>query len=176
MLLAVDDGLASFAGLRQVAGDVMADSTIGLAERFRAELTDAVRARDAFRRDTLRLIIAAIDNARIEARHDLSDDEVLRVLRREAKQRRDSMQEYAKGNRADLVAQEEAELHVIESYLPPELSDEELRAAAAAVVAEVGASGQGDIGKVMGPLLKRVGDRADGRRANEVVRELLGSR
>lgn len=154
----------------------MPDSTIGLAEQFRAELTAAVRARDNFRRDTLRLIIAAIDNARIEARHDLSDDEVLRVLRREAKQRRDSMEEYAKGNRPDLVAQEEAELAVIESYLPPSLSDEELRAAAAAVVAEVGASGQGDIGKVMGPLLKRVGDRVDGRRANEVVRELLGSR
>lgn len=149
---------------------------MGMTESFRAELTDAVRARDVFRRDTLRLIIAAIDNARIAAQHDLSDDEVLRVLRREAKQRRDSIDEYARGNRPDLVAQEQAELEFIELYLPAALSDEELRKAAEAVVGEVQASGPGDIGKVMGPLLKRLGDRADGRRANEVVRELLASR
>ncbi len=101
---------------------------------------------------------------------------MLRVLRREARQRRDSIEEYTKGNRPDLVAQEEAELAVIESYLPAMMEDDELRAAAAAIVAEVGAAGPGDIGKVMGPLLKRLGDRADGRRVNEVVRELLAAR
>ncbi len=148
---------------------------MALAETFRLQLTEAVRARDAFRRDTLRLIIAAIDNARIAARHDLSDEEVVRVLRREARQRRDSIEEYGKGNRPDLVAQEEAELAVIESYLPAAMPDDEIRAVAAAVVAELGATGPGDIGKVMGPLLKRLGERADGRRANEVVRELLAS-
>ncbi len=148
---------------------------MSLAETFRTQLTEVVRARDNFRRDTLRLIIAALDNARIAAQHDLSDDEVLRVLRREARQRRDSIEEYTKGNRPDLVAQEEAELVVIESYLPAMMEDDELRAAAVAVVAEVGATGLSDIGKVMGPLLKRLGDRADGRRVNEVVRELLAT-
>lgn len=148
---------------------------MGLADNFRTELTDAVRSRDGFRRDTLRLIIAAIDNARIAAQHDLSDDEVLRVLRREARQRKDSIEEYTKGNRSDLVAQEQAELELIESYLPAMLDDDQLRSAAVAVLGEVGASGPGDIGKVMGPLLKRLGDRADGRRVNEIVRELLAS-
>ncbi len=147
-----------------------------MTETFRTELTEAVRARDAFRRDTLRLIIAAVDNARIAAQHELTDDEVLRVLRREARQRRDSIEEYQRGNRPDLVAQEQAELDFIEGYLPAALSDDEIRTAAATVVAEVQASGPGDIGKVMGPLLKRLGDRADGRRANEVVRELLAGR
>ncbi|MCC6236204.1 MAG: GatB/YqeY domain-containing protein [Dehalococcoidia bacterium] len=147
-----------------------------MTETFRAELTEAVRARDSFRRDTLRLIIAAVDNARIAAQHELTDEEVLRVLRREARQRRDSIEEYQRGNRPDLVAQEQAELEFIEQYLPAALSDDELRTAAAAVVAEVQASGPGDIGKVMGPLLKRLGDRADGRRANEVVREILAGR
>lgn len=149
---------------------------MGMTETFRAELTEAVRARDSFRRDTLRLIIAAVDNARIAAQHELTDEEVLRVLRREARQRRDSIEEYQRGNRPDLVAQEQAELEFIEQYLPAALSDDELRTAAAAVVAEVQASGPGDIGKVMGPLLKRLGDRADGRRANEVVREILAGR
>jgi uncharacterized protein YqeY len=149
---------------------------MAMADTFRAELTEAVRARDAFRRDTLRLVIAAIDNARIAAGHELSDDEVMRVLRREVRQRRDSIEEYTKGNRQDLVDREQAELDFIERYLPAMLSDEELRAAAQAVVSEVAATGPGDIGKVMGPLLKRLGDRVDGRRANEVVRELLSSR
>lgn len=147
-----------------------------MTENFRTELTEAVRARDSFRRDTLRLIIAAVDNARIAAQHELTDEEVLRVLRREARQRRDSIEEYQRGNRPDLVAQEQAELDFIEHYLPAALSDDELRTAAAAVVNEVQASGPGDIGKVMGPLLKRLGDRADGRRANEVVREILAGR
>ena len=149
---------------------------MGLSDTFRAELTDAVRARDSFRRDTLRLIIAAVDNARIAAQHDLSDEDVLKVLRREARQRRDSIAEYERGNRPDLVAQEQAELDFIERYLPAALSEDELRSAATAVVTEVQASGPGDIGKVMGPLLKRLGDRADGRRANEVVREILAGR
>lgn len=147
-----------------------------MTDTFRAELTDAVRARDSFGRDTLRLIIAALDNARIAAQHELTDEEVLRVLRREARQRRDSIEEYQRGNRPDLVAQEQAELDFIERYLPAALSDDDLRAAAAAVVNEVQASGPGDIGKVMGPLLKRLGDGADGRRANEVVREILAGR
>lgn len=149
---------------------------MGMAEGFRAELTEAVRARDEFKRNTLRLLIAAIDNARIAAQHDLSDEEVVRVLRRESRQRRDSIEEYRRGNREDLVAQEQAELDLIETYLPALLSDDELREAALSVVGEVGATGLGDIGKVMGPLLKRLGDRADGRRANEVVRELLAAR
>jgi uncharacterized protein YqeY len=146
-----------------------------LAEIFRTQLNEAMRSGDALRRDTLRLVIASIGNARIAAQHELSDDEVLGVLRREAKQRRDSIEEYTKGKRLDLVAQEQAELEIIESYLPASVPEEDVRAAAISVIAEVGANGPGDVGKVMRPLLQRLGGGADGRRANEIVRELLAA-
>ncbi len=146
-----------------------------LAETFRTQLVEAMRSGDTLRRNTLRLVIASINNARIAAQHELSDDEVLGVLRREAKQRRDSIEEYTKGKRLDLVAQEQAELDIIESYLPASVPDEDIRAAARSVIADVGASGPGDLGKVMRPLLQRLGGGVDGRRANEIVRELLAA-
>ena len=146
---------------------------MSVAETFRTQLVEAMRSGDTLRRDTLRLVIASINNARIAAQHDLSDDEVVAVLRREVKQRRDSIEEYTKGQRPDLVAQEQAELGIIEAYLPAVPAEEDVRAAAVAVIAEVGAAGPGDLGKVMRPLLQRLGGGVDGRRANEIVRELL---
>ena len=146
-----------------------------LVETIRGDMTEAMRARDAQRRDTLRLLIAAFDNARIAAGHDLSDEEAVVALQREARQRRDSIAEYEKGGRSDLVEAEQAELAIISGYLPDELTGDELRAAAEAVIAEVGASGSGDLGKVMGPLMERVRGRADGRQVNALVRELLAA-
>lgn len=146
-----------------------------MIEMLRTELNTAIRARDNVRRNTHRLLIAAFDNARIEAGHDLDDDEALRVLQREARQRRDSIAEFEKAGRQDLVDAEQRELDIISAYLPAELPDEELRAVVQEVVAEVGASGPSDMGKVMGPLMQRVAGRADGRRVNTLVRELLGS-
>ena len=146
-----------------------------LVETIRGDMTEAMRAREAQRRDTLRLLIAAFDNARIAAGHDLSDEEAVVALQREARQRRDSIAEYEKGGRSDLVEAEQAELAIISGYLPDELTGDELRAAAEAVIAEVGASGSGDLGKVMGPLMERVRGRADGRQVNALVRELLAA-
>ena len=146
-----------------------------LVETIRAGMTEGMRAREAQRRDTLRLLIAAFDNARIAAGHDLSDEEAVVALQREARQRRDSIAEYEKGGRSDLVEAEQAELAIISGYLPDELTVGELRAAAEAVIAEVGASGSGDLGKVMGPLMERVRGRADGRQVNALVRELLAA-
>lgn len=146
-----------------------------IADTIRADMTAAMRARDTGRRDTLRLLIAALDNARIAAGHDLDDQEAVVALQREARQRRDSIEEYQKGGRDDLAEREQAELDIISAYLPEELSEEEIRAAIDEVVAEVGAGGPGDLGKVMGPLMGRVRGRADGRRVNELVRERLAS-
>ncbi len=146
-----------------------------LAETIRADMTDAMRARDTGRRDTLRLLIAALDNARIAAGHDLDDQEAVVALQREARQRRDSIEEYQKGGRDDLAANEQAELDIISTYLPEELTEDEIRAAIDEVVVEVGASGPSDLGKVMGPVMGRVRGRADGRRVNELVRERLAS-
>jgi uncharacterized protein len=144
-----------------------------IPEHVRAEMTAAMKAGDAQRRDALRLLVAALDNARIAAGHPLSDEEAVRVLQREARQRRDSIEEYGKAHRDDLVRQEEFELQLIETYLPQALTEEELRALVRATIDEVGAAAPSDVGKVMGPLMARIAGRADGRRANEIVRELL---
>jgi uncharacterized protein YqeY len=133
----------------------------------------ATKAGDRQRRDTLRLLIAALENGRIEAGHDLSEDEAMKVLQKEAKQRRDSIDEYRKGGRDDLVASEEQELVVIEGFLPEQLDDAEVRRLVEETIAEVGATGLDDLGKVMGPLMKKLDGRADGRAANAIVRELL---
>lgn len=144
-----------------------------IADTIRSEMTTAWKAQQTERRDALRLLISSLENARIEAGGPLDDDATLRVLQKEAKQRRDSIAEYQKANRADLVAKEEVELTVIEEFLPAQLSDDELRTLAHEVIAETGASGPGDVGQVMRPLMERVAGRADGRRANEIARELL---
>jgi hypothetical protein len=146
-----------------------------IQQTLRAELAAAMKGREAARRDTLRLLLASLHNARIEAGHELSDDEAVRVLQREAKERRESIEEFRKGNREDLVESETQELAVIESFLPTAMSEDEALEIVRAVIAETGASNARDLGKVMGPLVQRLGGRFDGRRANELVRELLGS-
>ena len=144
-----------------------------LKERLQSDVKDAMRQGDKQRRDTLRLVLSSLHNAEIEARGDLDDDGVLRVLTKEAKQRRESIEEFRKGGREEKAAEEEAELKVISSYLPEALSHEEVLAAAKEVIQESGASSMKDIGKVMPALMQRLRGRADGREASEVVRELL---
>ncbi len=143
------------------------------AETIRAEMVAATKAGDRSRRDTMRLLMAALENGRIDAGHDLSEDESIKVLQKEAKQRRDSIEEYEKGGRDDLVAAEQQELDMIEAFLPQQLGEAEVRALIEETIAEVGASGLDDLGKVMGPLMKKLDGRADGRAANSIVRELL---
>jgi uncharacterized protein YqeY len=143
------------------------------AETIRSQMIAATKAGDRSLRDTLRLLIAAIENGRIEAGHELSDDEALKVLQKEAKQRRDSIEEYRKGAREDLVAAEEQELEVIQTFLPQQLDDAEVRRIVEETIAELGASGPDDLGKVMGPVIQKLDGRADGRAANAIVRELL---
>ena len=144
-----------------------------LKERLQSDVKDAMRQGDKQRRDTLRLVLSSLHNAEIEARGDLDDDGVLRVLTKEAKQRRESIEEFRKGGREEKAAEEEAELKVISSYLPEALSHEEVLAAAKEVIQESGATSMKDIGKVMPVLMQRLQGRADGRETSEVVRELL---
>ncbi len=144
-----------------------------LKEQLQRDLKDAMRQGDKQRRDTLRLVLSSLHNAEIEARDELDDDGVLKVLTKEAKQRKESIEEFRKAGREEKAAEEEAELEVISSYLPEALSREEVLAAAKEVIQESGASGMKDIGKVMPALMQRLQGRADGREASEVVRELL---
>lgn len=145
-----------------------------LVQQIQGELPEAMRTGDTRRRDILRLLIAAFNNARIALGHELSDDEAVATLQREAKQRRESIEQFTAGSRQDLVDHEQEELDLILSYLPAELTDEELRALVQQAVAEAGATSARDLGKVMGPLMKRVAGRADGTRVNVLVREALG--
>jgi uncharacterized protein YqeY len=146
---------------------------MSLKERLNTDLHDAMRQRAELRRDTLRMVLAAFHNAEIAAGHELDDDGALGVLAKEAKQRRESIEEFRKGNRPDLVDKEEAELAVISQYLPQQATREEIMEAARRVVQETGASGPKDLGKVMPVLMQQFRGRAEGRDVNEVVRELF---
>lgn len=134
-----------------------------------------MRRSEATRRDTLRLAIAAVHNAEIAAGKELDDGAVVDVLAREVKRRRESIEEFRKGNRPDLVEKEEAEIAVLSTYLPERAGRDEIEQAARAVIAEIGAAGPKDMGKVMPAVLQRLRGRADGREVNEVVRALLSA-
>ncbi len=145
-----------------------------LKQQLQDDLKKAIRDRDNVRKSTIRLALAAITNAEVQKRGDLDDAEVLAVLNREIKQRRESVEEYRKAGRMDLVAQEEAELEILLSYMPAQMSRDEIADKARQVIAEVGATGPAQMGDVMRRLMPAMKGRADGRVVNEVVRELLG--
>ncbi len=133
-----------------------------------------MRAKDALRRDTIRLLQAAIKNADIEQRGEVGDAVVLTIIQKQLRQRQDSIEQFEAGGREDLADRERAEIGVLEAYLPAQMDRDAIMAAAQAVVARTGASGPGDKGKVMGPLMGQLRGKADGRLVNEVVGELLG--
>ena len=137
------------------------------------DLKNAMKSGDAITKDTVRLIRSAVQNAEIEKQGDLDDTDVSLVLGKMAKQYRDSITVYREAQRDDLVAQEETELAVVMRYLPEQMSADDVRAIAETVVAEVGATGPGDKGKVMGKLMQQVRGKADGSMVNTVVGELL---
>lgn len=151
---------------------------MGLREQLQNDLRDAMRQRDETRKRTIRGIIAAIqkEEAGTEetaGRVVVGDAEILQLITRQVKQRRDSILAFRAGNRPDLVAAEEAEMAILQSYLPPTLGRTEIEAAARQVIAEVGADGPQGMAKVMKPLLARLGDQVDGRLVSQIVRELL---
>lgn len=155
-----------------------------LREQLADDLKEAMRAGDATRRDTLRSVITAIRNteiARVDVkqedagRTDLTDADVLDVVQKQAKQRRESIDEFRKANRTDLAEREAAELAILEAYLPQQLSRDEIVAEVRAVISETGASGPGDKNKVMPAAIARMKGRADGKAINEVVSELLSA-
>ncbi len=155
---------------------------MSLKERLSEDLKQAMRSGDALRRDVLRSVLTAISNTEIArvnvkdesaTRQELSDPDTLDVVQKQAKQRRESIEEYRKAGRTDLVDREAAELVILEGYLPQQLSRDEVTAEVRAVIEQAGALGPGDKAKVMPAAIARLKGRADGRIINEVVTELL---
>lgn len=144
-----------------------------LKERLSEEYKAAMKAGEKLKVSTIRMLISEIRNAEIAKRGDLDDEELLQVVSREARKRREAIEEFGKAGRQDLVDRETFELSVIERYMPEQLSEDEVRLMAEEAIGEVGASSPGDMGKVMGKLMPRLKGKADGKQVNRMVREML---
>ncbi|PYS78369.1 MAG: glutamyl-tRNA amidotransferase [Acidobacteria bacterium] len=147
---------------------------MSLKDQIIADVTVAMKAKDAARTSTLRMLKAAIVNRQIEKGGELDDEELMKLLRSQIKQRRDSVEQYEKGGRQDLVDKERAEIAVIEGYLPQAASQDEIVKAVAAAIAETGAASIKEMGAVMKAVMPRLaGKNADGRAVSETVKKKL---
>jgi len=148
---------------------------MSIEERLMNDLKDAMRAGAAgeLRKSTIRLARSAIHNAQIAAGHPLSEAEVIVVLQREVKQRRDAIEEYVKAKREDRADIEREEIRILQDYLPQQMSAEEIDVVVREVIAETGARGVADLGKVMPVLMQRLKGKAEGRLINQIVRQQL---
>ena len=145
----------------------------GLKEKLVDDCKQALRARDKVKTSAIRLVLAAVKNAEIARQAALEDTDILGIIAKEVRQRRESIEAFKQGNRQDLVAQEEAELAILNEYLPRQMTLEEIITEARQVIDEIGAQGPGDKGKVMPRLIAQLKGKADGREINAVVTELL---
>jgi uncharacterized protein YqeY len=144
-----------------------------LTDQVRADMTESMKARTADRTSTLRMLQSALKNEQINVGHDLSDEEALAVIRKAVKQRHDSIEQYNNAKRPDLAAKEQAEVEILKTYLPPELSEAELESGLREIVASTGAQSKKDLGKVMKEATARYKGRADGKKIQEIVSRLL---
>lgn len=144
-----------------------------LTEKIRADLTSAMKAQEKARLSTLRMLQAALKNEQINAGHELSDEEAMSVIRKAVKQRQDSIEQYTSANRAELASKERTEMELLQTYLPPELSSEELEGGLREIIAATGAQSKKDIGKVMKEATLRYKGRVDGKRIQEAASKLL---
>ncbi|MFC1948630.1 GatB/YqeY domain-containing protein [Chloroflexota bacterium] len=144
-----------------------------LKEKLNDDLKQAMRGGDKVRVSVIRLALSAVKNAEITKQGALESNDILGIIAKEARQRQESIEAFKQGNRADLVAQEEAELAILQEYLPKQMTRDEVVAEARRIIEEVGAQEPGDKGKVMPRLIAELKGKADGRQINEVVTELL---
>jgi uncharacterized protein len=146
---------------------------VSLIEEIQDELKDAMRARDAERRDALRLILNSLKGSEKELRRPLSEEEELQVLQRERKRRVEAAEAFRNGGREEQAAAEERELEVLEEFMPEPLSEDEIEDIVDDVIAEVGATRLADLGRVMADVMPQIAGRADGSQVSQIVREKL---
>jgi len=146
---------------------------MSLMEQLTADMKEAMKQGEKERLSVIRLVRGAVRQAEIDGKKTLTDDEVVSVINKEVKMRRDSIEEFERGSRPDLVAKAQAEIAILMPYLPEQLSEDAVKTLAEVAVAEVGAQTAKDMGKVMGVLMPRVQGRANGKLVQEIVRSLL---
>lgn len=146
---------------------------MSLMEKLTVDMKETMKQGEKERLSVIRLVRGAVRQAEIDGKKTLSDDEIIGVITKEVKMRRDSIEEFERGGRSDLVEKTQAEIAILMPYLPAQLSPDEVRQLVETAVAEVGATTAKDMGKVMGVLMPRVKGRADGKLVNEIVRALL---
>lgn len=144
-----------------------------MLKRIEGDLKTAMKSGDKPRVSTLRLLLSALKNEKIQAHRELTDEEIEAVIRRGAKQRRDSIEQYGRGGREDLVAAETAELQILEAYLPQGLTDADLESAVKTIISDRSLTSKKEVGAVMKELMVRYKGRVDGRRAQEIAQRLL---
>ncbi len=144
-----------------------------IAHRIQEDLKTAVKAQNKVKVSTLRMIISALKNAELEEREELSDDKELAVIASYARRIKEAIEEFRKASREDLVVKEQGELAIVLSYLPEQMSDDDIRREASRVIAEIGAATPRDMGRVMGEIMKRFKGKVDGAAVNRIVSELL---
>ena len=144
-----------------------------LTEKVRADLTAAMKAQEKERLSTLRMLQSSLKNEQINVGHELSDEEAMSVIRKAVKQRQDSIEQYSNAGRTELADKERAEMELLKTYLPAEMSEEELESGLREIIASTGAQSEKDLGKVMKEATAKYKGRADGKKIQEVVSRLL---
>jgi uncharacterized protein len=144
-----------------------------LTEKVRADMTAAMKAQEKERLSVIRMLQSALKNEQINAGHELSDEEAMSVIRKSVKQRQDSIEQYSNAGRNELADKERSEMEILKSYLPAEMSEEELESGLREIVASTGAQSKKDLGKVMKEASARYKGRADGKKIQEIVSRLL---
>ncbi|WP_438346879.1 GatB/YqeY domain-containing protein [Paenibacillus sp. FA6] len=146
---------------------------MNLSERLNEDMKQAMKSRDKFKLSTIRMIRSTIMNLEIDLKRTLDDSEVLDILGREIKQRKDALQEFEKAGRDDLVANAKAEIEIVGQYLPTQLSEEEIKVIVQQTIQETGASSKAEMGKLMSALMPKVKGLADGKLVNQLVQQFL---
>lgn len=147
---------------------------MSLKEQINNDIKTAMKEKDNAKRDALRLLSSAFKQIEVDERKELSDEDVIKIIQKQVKQRNEAMVQYHDAGREDLYDKEASEAAIFETYLPKQLSDEELETALRSIIAEVGAASMKEIGKVMGAASKTLGGQADGKRINECAKKILG--
>jgi uncharacterized protein YqeY len=144
-----------------------------LKEKIKNDLKNSMKSGDNITRGVLRMLSSDFKNLEIDKKKELTDDDVVEIIKRNIKSRKDSIEQYTKGNREDLASQEKNELKILEKYMPEQISEEEIRKIVKKIISESEASSASDFGRVMGMAMKEIGNKADGNVVGRIVREEL---